>query len=168
MEVGGVTIADTLPLGSDVLVLNGAGIRTKFGFKVYIGALYLKAKTSDSQAIINGDEPMAITMTWKRSGPVDKVVGVYSDGFKYGAGENYDALKEKIDLFLSKVVKAKKKDFWKYEYQPGVGTSLYNNGELVETIEGLDFKKALFAIWLFEGDTFTGDKRLRKGMLGKK
>ncbi len=68
VEVGGVEIAETLDTNTGNLVFNGAGIRKKFGFKVYVGALYLKAKTSDSQAIINADENMAIQMTWKRNG----------------------------------------------------------------------------------------------------
>lgn len=169
VETGGVDVPDTLTLegGKGDLVLNGTGIRKKFGFKVYVAGLYVKAKTTDSQTIIQADEPMAITMAWKRTGPVDKVTDVFAEGFKYGAGQNYDAQKANIDAFLGTIVKASKKDLWKYLYIPGEGTSIYYNDQLVKTIPGLDFKKSLFSVWLLEDDTFTGDEALRSGMLGK-
>ena len=167
VETGGVIIPDTMSIGNEQLVLNGTGIRKKFGFKVYAAGLYLKARTSVSQDIINADQPMAITMTWKRSGPIDKVTDTFSDGFKYGAGASYDSLKPDIDAFLATVVKAEKKDIWKYIYTPGTGTAIYYNDGLAATISGLEFKQALFAIWLLETDAFSGDKGLRDGMLGK-
>ncbi|MBF0199750.1 MAG: chalcone isomerase family protein [Desulfamplus sp.] len=168
-KIGGVEVADTITLedGKGELVLNGAGIRSKFGFKVYVGSLYLKAKTSDSQQIINSDEPMAITMTWTRTGPPDKLVDVFAEGFKYAAGDNYDAQKTNIDAFLGAIVKASKTDIWRYIYMPGQGTSIYYNDEFKLNIPDLDFKKALFSVWLLETDTFTGDEKLRDGMLGK-
>ncbi len=166
-DVGGIAIPDTLDSGDGNLILNGTGIRKKFGFKVYVGALYLKAQNSESQKIIDADEPMAITMTWKRSGPINKVQGVFSDGFKYAAGNDYDALKGDIDTFLGAIVKAKKGDIWKYQYLPGKGLASYNNGELVKTYDDFKFKKAVFGVWLLQGDTFTGDIFLRDGMLGK-
>ncbi len=164
-KVGGVEIPETLETDAGSLVFNGAGIRKKFGFKVYVGALYLQAKSSDSQKIIDADEPMAIVMTWKRTGPVSKVNPVYAEGFKYAS--NYDAIKPDIDAFLGLTVKAKKKDVWTYRYLPGKGVDVLFNGELQKTFAGLDFKKALFAIWLHKGDDFTGDKKLRAGMLGE-
>ncbi|MBF0258453.1 MAG: chalcone isomerase family protein [Desulfamplus sp.] len=157
----------TLDGGKGELVLNGTGTRKKFGFKVYEGALYLQAKSSDSKKIIEADEPMAITMSWKRQGPIDKTTDVFSDGFKYGAGANYDAQKSNIDIFIKSLVKAEKQDTWKYIYIPGEGTSIQYNDKVAATITGLDFKKALFSIWLLEDATFTGDEALRKGMLGK-
>ncbi len=157
----------TLDGGDGELVLNGTGTRKKFGFKVYDGSLYLKAKSTDSKKIIDTDEPMAITMSWKRQGPIDKTTDVFAEGFKYGAGSNYDSQKSNIDTFLKSLVKAEKQDVWKYVYIPGKGTSIHYNDKVAATIAGLDFKKALFSIWLLEDATFTGDAELRKGMLGK-
>ncbi|MBF0303592.1 MAG: chalcone isomerase family protein [Desulfamplus sp.] len=157
----------TLDGGAGEIVLNGTGTRKKFGFKVYEGALYLKAKTTDSKKIIESDEPMAITMSWKRQGPIDKTTDVFSEGFKYGAGANYAAQKANIDTFIKSLIKAEKQDVWKYVYIPGQGTTISYNNKVAATITGLDFKKALFSIWLLEDASFTGDADLRKGMLGK-
>ncbi len=167
VEVGGVDIPETQVTEAGDLVLNGTGIRKKFGFKVYIGALYLKAKSGDSQKIIDADEPMSIVMTWKRSGPIKKVNPVYADGFKYVGDTGSDALKADIEAFLGLTVKAAKGDIWMYRYLPAKGVEVLFNGELIKTFPGLEFKKALFSIWLYQGDNFTGDKKLRAGMLGE-
>ncbi len=169
MEKGGATIPDTMKLeeNSGDLVLNGAGIRKKLGFKVYVGGLYLKEKTNDSQKIINADEPMAITMNWLRTGPIDKVTETFTDGFKYAAGNPSEALKADIDMFLNTIVEAQKSDVWKFSYVPGRGTVVYLNDKPSISISGLEFKKALFGVWLLESDAFSGDEGLRNGMLGK-
>ena len=43
-EVGGVRLDDKATVGGQELVLNGAGVRTRAIFKVYVGSLYLPAK----------------------------------------------------------------------------------------------------------------------------
>ena len=53
-EIEGVKIADKVRL-SDAgpeLALNGAGVRTRAFFRVYVGALYLQEKASRTQAVI--------------------------------------------------------------------------------------------------------------------
>ncbi|MGB0368446.1 MAG: chalcone isomerase family protein, partial [Flavobacteriales bacterium] len=49
-------------------------------------------------------------------------------------------------------------------YVPGTGVESYKNGQLEGTIEGMDFKKALFGIWLGEKPA---DGDLKEAMLGK-
>ncbi|GAB6095578.1 hypothetical protein JCM14469_18300 [Desulfatiferula olefinivorans] len=164
LEIGGLTIPDTLDSGKGELILNGSGLRKKFGFKVYAGSLYLKARTSDSKAIIDADEPMAITMTWKRNGPRDKIIQVWDEAFTYAGG---DAGAADIARFKALTVDGEKDKVWKYLYLPGEGLTCWVDGNLIETFTDFNFKKALFSVWLLESDTFTGDKELRDGMLGK-
>ena len=45
-EVGGVKLDDKASVGGKELVLNGAGVRTRAIFKVYVGSLYLPAKAT--------------------------------------------------------------------------------------------------------------------------
>ena len=40
-EVAGVTLPDTVSVEGKTLKLNGAGLRTKVVFKVYVAGLYL-------------------------------------------------------------------------------------------------------------------------------
>ena len=49
-EIAGVTIPDTAQLSPDgtTLVLNGAGVRRKFFFKIYVAGLYLPSRQTSS------------------------------------------------------------------------------------------------------------------------
>ena len=61
-EIGGINMPETIKAGSTTLVLNGAGIRTKFFMKLYVGGLYLQNKTSDANKVLNTDEAMAMRL----------------------------------------------------------------------------------------------------------
>ena len=64
LEVAGVNVADKVKVGASELVLNGAGIRTRAIFKVYVGALYLtekKAAAADALAQ-KGAKRVALTL----------------------------------------------------------------------------------------------------------
>ena len=63
VEVGGLRVPDQLSEGGRALVLNGAGVRTKFVVKVYVAALYATARTSDAAALVNSAEPAACGCT---------------------------------------------------------------------------------------------------------
>lgn len=168
-EVGRIDVPETLTLedGATSLVLNGAGVRSRFGFKVYVGSLYLKEKSSDSKIIAAADEPMAITMVWVRDIPLDKITDVYVEAFKYAAINKDESLQKNIDAFMAALRPCEKNAVTKIVYIPGKGTSMYYNDTQTLHVEGMAFKESLFRIWLLEEDTFTGDKTVRAGMLGK-
>jgi hypothetical protein len=44
-EIGGIKIPSTIKVSDQQLVLNGAGTREKFWMDMYVGALFVKAKT---------------------------------------------------------------------------------------------------------------------------
>jgi hypothetical protein len=168
LEVGGVKLPDTLSAGSKNLVLNGAGIRTKFFIKVYVAGLYLAQKDSNAQAIVNGDDLMAVRLQ-VISGMVDskKMEKATMEGFESATNGNIAPIKAKIDQFMGLTFKEKTdvNDYFDFINVPGKGVEVYKNGTFKGTIEGLAFKKALYGIWL-------GDKPvqadLKDQMLGKK
>src|SRR5438046_9743491 len=51
-DVGGIKLDDKTSVGGQELVLNGAGIRTRAMFKVYVGSLYLPAKATTVDAAL--------------------------------------------------------------------------------------------------------------------
>ena len=60
--LAGITMPETVQVGSTPLVLNGMGLRTKFMVKVYVAGLYLPQKSSDAGAILKGDAPKRMVM----------------------------------------------------------------------------------------------------------
>ena len=51
-EVAGIKMDDQIKVGTSELVLNGAGVRTKVFFKVYVGALYVSQKSNAPAALL--------------------------------------------------------------------------------------------------------------------
>jgi hypothetical protein len=165
-QIGDVNLPDSLMAGKDTLLLNGAGFRKKVFIKVYAGGLYLKQKQTEPQKVIALDEPMAIRMHFVYDGVSSKkLIRGWNEGFQNGTGGNTEPIKGEIDKFNSFFAEeAKKNDIYDIIYIPGQGVSIYVKGALKGTIPGLDFKKAVFSIWL--GDK-PADKNLKKGMLAK-
>lgn len=165
VEVEGVQLPDTLKAGDTTLVFNGGGKRTKFGLKVYVAGLYLKQKSSDANAIINADEPMAIRLQ-VTSGLVtpDKMKAAIDEGFENSTGGNVAPLQAKIDAFTACFRNLAKDDVYDFIYEPGKGVEILKAGKPVSVIKGLDFKKGLFGIWLCDKPA---QKSLKEDMLGK-
>ena len=165
-EIGGAKLPDSLMAGESKLLLNGAGLRKKLFIKVYAGGLYLTQYAKDPQKVIEADEPMAVRMHFIYDGVSGKkLVNGWNDGFDKATGGNVSSIKKEIDLFNSFFTdEAKKDDIYDIIYIPGDGVQVFMKGKLRGTVEGLDFKKALFAIWLGEKPADSG---LKKGMCGK-
>ena len=166
VEVAKVTLPDSLTAGDDTLMLNGAGLRKKFVIKVYAAGLYLKEKASDPAKIIDEDAPMAIRMHFIHDGVSSKkLVDAWNKGFMDGTGGNVAPIQTGIDQFNAFFTEeARKDDIYDIIYVPEQGVSVYIKGALKGVVKGLDFKKALFSIWL--GDK-PADAKLKKGMLGQ-
>ncbi|MDI9341865.1 MAG: chalcone isomerase family protein [Sediminibacterium sp.] len=165
-KIGGVELPNTLKSEQTALVINGAGVREKYFMDMYVGGLYLKAKRSDASGIVNADETMAIRLHIV-SGLItsDKMTAAVDEGFKNASGGNTAPLLPKINQFKA-VFKEKinKGDVYDLMYDPAKGVSVLKNGKLTTTIPGLDFKKALFGIWLCDKPA---DQDLKDAMLGK-
>lgn len=167
MEIGGATLPDTFMADKNTLLLNGAGLRKKFRFvKVYAGGLYLTQKSQNPQKIIEADAPMAVRMHFIYDGvSSDKLIDAWDEGFQKATDGNISPIREEIHKFNSFFTQeAKKNDVYDIIYTPDQGVSVFMQGNLMGTIEGLNFKKALFAIWLGKKPADSG---LKDGMLGK-
>lgn len=158
-EVGGVNFSDQMTISGKNMVLNGAGLRKKAFIKVYACGLYVNEKTSDAKAIINADDPMAIRLVIT-TGLVskEKMQDAMTEGFEASTNGNQAALQNKIDAFNKcfndEIVK---QDEFLMTYVPGTGVVVSKNGTEKGIIDGIDFKKALFGIWL-------GDKPADDGL----
>ncbi|MEE9321635.1 MAG: chalcone isomerase family protein [Granulosicoccus sp.] len=164
-KVAGVDIEDTLSVGSTELVLNGAGLRKKLFIKLYVGGLYLGTANNDAAAIIEADAPMMITLDMLSDLVTQKkMLKALNDGFSNATDGKTEAIQAEIALMQEAMQgKISKGDNFTYAYEPGVGTHVLHNDEETAVIEGLEFKKALFGIWLSDKPA---QKSLKKAMLG--
>ena len=67
LELAGVKLPDTVQAGNTSLQLNGAGIRTKLIFKVYVGALYLPQKQTSVDAIIADEHEHRVALQFQEA-----------------------------------------------------------------------------------------------------
>ena len=164
--IGGVTLPESLRAGLVELKLNGAGVRKKLFLNIYAIGLYAKNKQQDAQSLINADEPMALRLHIVSSLITpEQMASNVDEGFSRSTNGNTAPIKERRDKMIAVFKNGiKKGDIYDLVYLPQSGTAIAKNGELKQTLPGLDFKKALFGIWLGRKPI---SEDLKKQLLGK-
>lgn len=164
-ECEGVRVAESVEVGGEKLVLNGLGLReaTVFKINVYVAALYLKTPSSDAESIANGDESKLIRLSFLRDVPKSDMRKAITDGFKSSSGEQWPALEARAQKFFELLPAFEQGQSLTLWYAPGKGVQVKAPGKGSGTIEGLDFARALFKVWL--GD-HPPSAALKKGLLG--
>lgn len=170
LEVAGVKLDDTARVANKELKLNGAGLRTKAIFKVYVAGLYLPEKKTAVAEIMDAAGPRRLTIVMLRDVSSDD----FGQSFMTGLNANSDkAEKSKIfnqtvkmgEIFAS-IPSLKKGDTVTADWLPGSGTQIHVNGKTVgDALPDLAFYNAFLKIWL--GDK-PADGALKQGMLGGK
>jgi hypothetical protein len=163
--VSGVKLDEKITLEGQNLVLNGAGTRVKFFMDMYVVALYLDKKSTNANEIMASKDEAAIRLTIV-SGLItsDKMIDAVTEGFENSTGGKTAPLKSKIDKFISLFKEKIKKGDVFTMLNTNEGVVIYKNNIKKGVIEGNDFKKALFGIWL---SAKPADKNLKKAMLGQ-
>jgi hypothetical protein len=166
LEIGGVQLPDTAGIGGRTLVLNGAGLRTKLFFKIYAGGLYLEQATHDAETVINADAPMLVRMQFIYDGvSAEKMQDGWKEGFAVTAPDPSDNLEVAIEAFVDFFTEeVREGDVYEIAWIPDKGVQVAFNGTILGVVTGLDFKKALFAVWFGPHPV---DDDLKEGMLGR-
>lgn len=165
-QLGDVTLPDNVTLqGSDVkLQLNGIGYRTKFVFKIYVGALYTESTVSSREAVqaLQGPKRVAMHMIYDEVAR-KKMVSAWNDGFEdNNSKEQLKKLQARLDTFVSYFPDLKEGDEILLDYVPNIGTRVTIKGKEKGVIEGADFYAAVLDVWLGEDPA---DEGLKDAML---
>ena len=149
-KVAGVELESSLAVGSEELILNGAGLRKRLFIKLYVGSLYLGSHSNDAAGVIAADESMAIRLNILSDLLTrDKMLKALKSGFNKSTGGNTGPVQPQIDQMIELMTdKIRPGDSYTFAFEPAVGTRMSRNGEELGLIEGLEFKQALFGIWL--------------------
>lgn len=168
-EIAGINIPDTISFSdqSTKLRLNGAGIRTKFIFDIYVGSLYLETKQESVKGVYEAQGEKRISMHFLYDEvSKEKLVNGWNDGFENNNSEEQLAkIKNQIDQFNSLFVTVKRGDIINLDFIPTTGTQVEINGKSMGLVEGDDFFTVLLKIWLGEEPA---DSDLKEAMLGNK
>lgn len=167
MEVAGVKLPESLRAGEATLVLNGAGVRTRLLFKVYVAALYLPARQSQAEAILAAAAPRRVQLTLLRTVSAD----AFSEALRKGVAANtsaaqFAALAPRLAEFEAMIAsQGEAREGATYTLdESAAGTQLSVNGKVAgKPVAGVDFFRALLSVWLGESPV---QDDLKRALLG--
>jgi hypothetical protein len=171
MDVSGTKIDDTVRVANTDLKLNGAGIRTKLLFKVYVAGIYLTAdKKTTSAEVLASTGPKRIILSMLRKVDSDSFGQAFMEGM-----HNNSTIEERAQIvnqmfafghMFGSYHNLNPGDVVTVDWVPNQGTIVQLNGKQIsEALPDPAFYNALLKIWL--GDQ-PADKSLKRQLLGGK
>ena len=148
VEIAGVTVPATVDAGGQALVLNGAALRKKAVFKVYVAGLYLPAKNTDASAILAADGPRELRMEFVRDVGKDKMCEAWDESLKNNTPDADGQLQGEFKELCGWMQDLKKGDVMSFTYLPASGTTVAIAGQTKGSIAGKPFADALFKSWI--------------------
>lgn len=167
-EVAGVKLDEHVQLSDNVfLKLNGAGIRSKFVFNIYVGALYVsQPQLKTPQQVYSDPSAKRMLMHFLYDEvSKEKLNAGWQDGFKNNLDEaTFKNVKQRLQSFKTFFETVKKGDVIYLDYLPSKGTRVTINAVEKGIIAGQDFYRALMKVWLGEEPA---DWDLKEALLGQ-
>ena len=170
VELAGVKVEDSVTVSGTKLQLNGAGIRYKGPFKVYVGDLYTTRRVSSLDDLIAAPGPKRLSMTFLRdinSAEFGKLLtrGMEDNVSKQELYKIIPGMIKMGDIFAA-IKSFAPGDVCALEWDPAKGLSVYAKGKLqAEPFKDPAFYRALMSIWF--GNT-PADWKLKDELLGVK
>ena len=165
-EVAGVSFPEQKEIAGHTLKLNGVALRkAMMVVKVFAGGFYLQQPTQDAATAIESEQVKHFYLHYLTSKATAKKL---REGFleaitAANPPELVKAHQEQIDQYAEWLDKDMQPgDVSESIYEPGVGLTLFINGEKKGTIPGPEFARLYMRYNLGE----KADARLRKGYLG--
>jgi Chalcone isomerase-like len=170
LEFSGVKVEDSAMVAGTKLQLNGAGIRYKGPFKVYVGDLYTTKKVGSLDELAAAPGPKRLTMTFLRemeAGPFGKLLtrGVEDNVPKNEVSKLIPGLLRMSDIFtVNKVLLPG--ETVTIDWIPGTGMVITAKGKVQgEPFKEPEFFKSIMSIWL---GPVPADFKLKDALLGIK
>lgn len=169
VEVAGAKLDETARVGNQDLKLNGAGIRYKMIFKVYVAGLYLTEKKGAVGEVLATPGAKRVTIVMLRDVGSEEL----GRGFMSGITQNTDKTEmgkfvtqlQKFGEIFASIPELKKGDVLTTDWLPDAGTVVHVNGRKVSDIlPDPGFYHALLRIWLGDKPVDSG---LKAAMLGE-
>jgi hypothetical protein len=164
--VAGAKIEDTVTVGGQNLVLNGAALRKKFVVKVYVGALYLPSKQNNAAAILAADAPRRQVMHFLYDVDKGKMAEAWEEGLKDNTPNASAEVKTAFKTLATWMEDMKEGQRIVLTYAPGTGTTVEVAGKNKGTLGGKAVADAILNTWVGPKPGPGGD--FKSGVLGQK
>lgn len=167
VSVGGVEVPEQVRIEgqAQALSLNGAGVRKKFFFSIYVAALYLPRVENDAARLLADPPANRVLMHFVYDTvEADKIVESWREGFDNNLGEvDRQKLEARLQQFSALFGDMHAGDRVWLDYFPGRGTVVSVNGIRRGEVEGADFNAALLGVWLGSDPV---SESLKKALVG--
>ena len=168
-DIAGIKLDNPVEVAGSKLALNGAGVRYKAVFPVYVAGLYLSQKAGTPEEVLAAPGPKRISITMLRS--IDSaelgklfVRGVEDNSPKSEMSKLVPGLMRMSQIFYDQKTLAKG-DTFHVDWIPGTGTIITVRGQQQgDPFKEPEFFNALLGIWL---GPKPADWKLKDGLLGK-
>jgi len=169
VDVAGVKLEDTVDINGVKLQLNGAGVRYKAVFKVYVGALYVGKKVATPEEFFAATGPKRMSITMLRDIDSNELGKAFTKGFEENAPKGEMAKLIPGLVRMGQVFSDQKKllagETFTNDWIPGTGTIITVKGKVQgEPFKEIEFFNALMRIWLGPNPA---DWKLKDALLGK-
>lgn len=146
--VAGTKIEDSVKVGDQNLVLNGAALRKKFVVKVYVGALYLPSKQTSAAAILAADAPRRQVMHFLYDVDKGKMAEAWEEGLRDNTPNASAEVKTAFKTLSTWMEDMKEGQRIVLTYAPGTGTTVEVNGKTKGTLGGKAVADAILNTWV--------------------
>ena len=169
VEVNGVTVAERVQIspGGPNLVLNGAGVRTRLIFKIYVAALYLPAKMNSGEEILRDDQPRRLLLHMLRNLTsrelTASMIEALNETLTPAERSPLESRMHQFNAILETLHDVKHGTQIAIDYVPQFGTIVLVDGNEKGRIPGADFIQALLRMWI---GARPRDVELRSALLG--
>ena len=167
-ELSGVKIEDNVTVVGSKLQLNGAGIRYKAIFKVYVAELYTTKKISSLDELVAAPGPKRLAVTMLRDIDARELGKLLTRGMEDNASKTEMSKLVggliRMGAMFSEQKTLKAGDRFEVDWIPGKGTVITVKGVVQgEPFVEPDFFRALMSIWL---GAVPADYKLKDNLLG--
>ena len=169
VEIAGVKLEDTVKVSGSTLQLNGAGIRYKAVFQVYVAGLYAGRKVATPEQFFASTDAKRLRLTMLREVDSNELGKAFIKGFQDNAqkgelGKLLPGLARMGQVFADQK-KLLPGDTVTIDWVPGTGTVITIAGQVQgEPFKEVEFFNAMMRVWL---GASPADWKLKESLLGK-
>ena len=142
-----ICFTKTDKIGETQIPAHGVAKLYFWGFEVYTIALYMPEDIAPAR-VLEGDVPRKLDLRYHRGIDAKDIVKAKMKTLRDNPEIDLNAIRDKVDKMNGWYRDVEEGDRYELLYEPGKGTSLIFNGQVDGTIEGEEFAKAIFSIWL--------------------